>query len=35
MSKRTYIDYITDIAEELERIEKFIEGLSYDELRKM
>jgi len=34
MSKRTYIDYITDIAEELERIEKFVEGLSYDEFRK-
>lgn len=34
MSERTYIDYITDIAEELERIEKFVEGLSYDEFRK-
>ena len=34
MSERVYIDYIVDIAEELERIEKFVEGLSYEEFKK-
>ena len=31
MSKRTYIDYIKDIISELERIEKFVKNMSYEE----
>ncbi len=31
MSKRTYIDYIKDIISELERIEKFVGNMSYEE----
>ncbi len=34
MSERTYVDYIKDIADELERIEKFVEGLTYEEFVK-
>jgi len=34
MSERTYIDYITDIAKELERIEEFVEGMSYEEFKR-
>jgi len=31
MSKRTYVDYIKDIISELERIEKFVGNMSYEE----
>ena len=34
MSKRSYVDYIKDIADELERIEEFVKGLSFDEFVK-
>ena len=34
MSERTYIDYLLDIAKELERIEEFVEGMSYEEFKK-
>ncbi len=31
MSKRTYVDYIKDIVSELERIERFVGNMSYEE----
>ena len=34
MSKRSYVDYIRDIADELERIEEFVKGLSFDDFVK-
>lgn len=34
MFKRSYIDYLKDIADELERIEKFVDNLSFEEFVK-
>ena len=34
MSERTYVDYIKDIVDELERIEEFVKDLSYEEFVK-